>query len=203
MLDKTCNQCGKEITKGKFCKECIKMQMKKRNPIIIIVSIITAIVVGTFTFISGINSGSIQDQNDNEITNNSDIQIFNVGDTIELNGYILKVNQVGYIEGNEFFQPKTGNVFFGIDCTLENRTDVVQHISSVMMFDVVDSNGRSYDQSIAAMTVLSNAGNLDGDLQPGRMMSGIYAIEIPIDTVGLELEFSDPFMNGIAVFKLN
>jgi hypothetical protein len=62
-----------------------------------------------------------------------------------------------------------------------------------MLFTIVDKDGRSLDQDIFADT----KGKLDGEIQPGRKMSGEYAVQVPKKGIsGLELEFSSSFWSG-------
>ncbi|WP_084485336.1 DUF4352 domain-containing protein [Clostridium bornimense] len=54
--------------------------------------------------------------------------------------YTSIINNVYKVESdNQFAQPKEGNQFLAVYCTLENISDKDQVVSSIMMFKVVDS----------------------------------------------------------------
>ncbi|MBU3154771.1 DUF4352 domain-containing protein [Clostridium estertheticum] len=128
---------------------------------------------------------------------------FKVGDNVKLKNYNVKVNKVYTVEGDEYTKPAEGNEFLAIDCTVENTSSTEQSISSIMMFKVVDKDGRAKDISIMGITA-SKAGQLDGKVGAGRKMSGVYAVEVPKGTKGLELEFNASFLSsGQLVVKLN
>ena len=111
--------------------------------------------------------------------------IYQVGDTIQLKNYKVTVNGLRTGMGNDFWKPKDGNEFLYIDCTVENTSDKEQAVSSIMMFKVVDGDGRSLSQSLAP----DANGQLDGSVGVGRKIAGEYVVEVPQGKTGLELEF--------------
>lgn len=130
-------------------------------------------------------------------------QLFKVGDVVELKNFKVTVNKVYNVKGDEFSKPKDGNEFLAIDCTLENISDKDQAVSSIMMFKVVDKDGRAAEYSITGQ-VAAKAGQLDGTIAPGRKLTGVYVVEVPKGATGLELEFDSSFIAGTKVIvKLN
>lgn len=115
----------------------------------------------------------------------------------------VKVNKVYVVKGDEYTKPADGKEFLGIDCTIENISDVEQAVSSIMMFKVVDQDGRAQEMSLMG-TMAAKGGQLDGTIGAGRKMTGVYAVEVAKGTKGLELEFdSSLFSTGQVIVELN
>lgn len=144
-------------------------------------------------------SSSIENQvNNNE--NEKNIDVFKVGDTVKIDNFNVRVNKVSTSNGGEFIKPKKGNEYLKIDITLENISNESQAVSSILMFKVVDKDGRAYNQAI----IENQKGQLDGELGKGRKMTGEYVVEVPKGTKNLELEFdSSVISKGQVVIKLN
>lgn len=123
---------------------------------------------------------------------------FKVGDVVELKNYKVTVNKVYEVAGDEYTKPKDGNVFLAVDCTVENISKESQSISSIMMFKVVDKDGRQCEYSITGVTA-AKAGQLDGEVGAGRKITGAYVIEVPKGQTGLELEFDGSLLSGSQV----
>lgn len=125
-------------------------------------------------------------------------EVFNIGDTIELDKFKITVNEVKTTNGSDFIKPQEGNEFLYVDATVENISDKEQTVSSVLMFKVVDKDGRAMKQ-----TIVENAnGQLDGTIGPGRKMTGEYVVEVPKDATGLELQFDSSLGGNQVVVKL-
>ncbi|EGT0001093.1 DUF4352 domain-containing protein [Clostridium perfringens] len=119
-------------------------------------------------------------------------ETFKVGDTVKTKDFNITVNKVTTSDGGEFIKPQDGNEFLKVDITVENISDKSQNVSSVMMFKVVDKDGRSYDQSFTE----NQNGQLDGEVGAGRKMSGEYIVEVPKGSTGLQLEFNSSLLSG-------
>lgn len=119
-------------------------------------------------------------------------QIFNVGDKIQLKDFNVTINSIRTDYGNEYFKPKDGNEYFYVDCTVENISNETQTLSSMLMFDIRDSDGRRCNQAIS---VTAN-GQLDGTMSVGQKITGEYAVEIPSGKTGMQLMFNSSFLNS-------
>lgn len=138
-----------------------------------------------------------------EKTNENQTKTYKVGETVELKNFKVTVNKVYSVAGDEFTKPKEGNEFIAVDCTLENISKNPQGVSSILMFKVVDSDGRAAEYSLEGL-LASKAGQLDGEIAPGRKMTGAYVVEVPKGKKGLELEFDSSFLtSGQVIVKLN
>lgn len=143
----------------------------------------------------------VEDQNQKqEQQQESKVETFKVGDTIQTKDFKITVNKVETSEGGEFVKPKDGNEFIKADITIENTSKEEQNVSSMIMFKVVDKDGRSYNQAI----VEDQNGQLDGKVAPGRKMTGEYVVEVPKGATGLQLEFDSSLLNsGQVIVDLN
>ncbi|EJP6471726.1 DUF4352 domain-containing protein [Clostridium sp. L74] len=128
---------------------------------------------------------------------------FKVGDVVELKDLKVTVNKVYNVAGDEFNKPKDGNEYIAADITLENTGKEEKAVSSIMMFKIVDKDGRQCEYSITGLAA-AKAGQMDGTLGAGRKMTGAYVVEVPKGTTGLELEFdSSLLLGGQVIVKLN
>ncbi|MGL5153055.1 MAG: DUF4352 domain-containing protein [Clostridium sp.] len=195
-----CKACGNEVAKGSKCPSCGK---DSRN-FFMKHKVLTGILV--ILLIGGVGSASSEGgsvEGDSSQVSSNENKSYNVSDVVELKGLNFVVNKVYTVEGDEFTKPKDGNEYIAIDCTVENTSNEEKAISSIMMFKVVDSDGRACDYSLMGLTA-AKAGQLDGNVGAGRKMSGVYVVEVPKGTKGLEMEFSASLISGNqVVVKLN
>lgn len=169
--------------------------------------LIAIIVVGGIAAGSGEDKAKKVSSNENiktsskeEVKESKKTETFKVGDTIEIKDFKVTVNKVTTSSGGEFLKPKDGNEFLNVDITLDNISDQAQHVSSILMFKVVDKDGRAYSQAITE----NQNGQLDGEIGAGRKMTGEYVVEVPKGTVGLQLEFDSSLLSsGQVVVDLN
>lgn len=195
-----CKSCGNEIASN--AKACPKCGAKNSKPFYkkiwfwVLVVIIIAAIAG-----SGSNKPKLVSEDKPIVTKeekSSKEEVFNIGDTIELDKFKITVNEVKTTNGSDFIKPQEGNEFLYVDATVENISDKEQTVSSVLMFKVVDKDGRAMKQ-----TIVENAnGQLDGTIGPGRKMTGEYVVEVPKDATGLELQFDSSLGGNQVVVKL-
>ena len=167
-----------------------------------LVVLLSAIVIsGALVGCGSDTPKKVEDQNQKqEQQQESKVETFKVGDTIQTKDFKITVNKVETSEGGEFVKPKDGNEFIKVDITIENTSKEEQNISSMIMFKVVDKDGRSYNQAI----VEDQNGQLDGKVAPGRKMTGEYVVEVPKGATGLQLEFDSSLLNsGQVIVDLN
>lgn len=130
----------------------------------------------------------------------SKTQIFKIGDVVKLKDYKVTVNKIRTDNGGEISKPKDGDQYLYVDCTIENISNEQKSISSVMMFKVEDSDGRSYEQTIPE----HQNGQLDGNVSAGQKMTGEYVCEVPQGKTGLKLVFDGSlFTGGQIIVQLN
>ncbi|UYC93795.1 DUF4352 domain-containing protein [Clostridium perfringens] len=171
--------------------------MKKGLVVLLSAMVISGVLVGC----GSDTPKKVEDQNQKqEQQQESKVETFKVGDTIQTKDFKITVNKVETSEGGEFVKPKDGNEFIKADITIENISKEEQNVSSMIMFKVVDKDGRSYNQAI----VEDQNGQLDGKVAPGRKMTGEYVVEVPKGATGLQLEFDSSLLNsGQVIVDLN
>ncbi|AVQ46018.1 DUF4352 domain-containing protein [Clostridium botulinum] len=151
----------------------------------------------------GQTSAKIQDKSTETSTETNKSKVFKIGDVVKLKDFKVTVNKLYKVKGDELSQPQPGNEFIAVDCSVENISDEQQAVSSVMMFKVVDKDGRECEESIGGLTA-AKAGQMDGEIGPGRKITGVYVVEVPKGTTGLELEFNGSLLlGGQVIVKLN
>lgn len=205
-----CKACGQKIAKGTKCVHCGKDQRNFLAKHKVLTGLAVIIVIGVIAN-SGNSKPTLVEPTATKpaVTEKAVVatpapvvdKSFKVGDTVKLNNYTVKVNKASVIKStNEFIVPKAGKEFFAVDCIITNTSDVEQTISSIMMFKVVDKDGRACEYAMTA----EGGGQLDGTIGVGRKMTGIYTVEAPKGAKGLELEFDGSlFSTGQVIVKLN
>jgi len=113
-------------------------------------------------------------------------QIFAIGDAAEIEGFRITVNKTRTWRGDQWNNPGEGHVWFIVESTLENTSPTASlTVWSWDNFQLVDEDGRckGYATNVGA------TGTLDGDIAPGRRMTGEISWAVPVGTKGLELVF--------------
>ncbi|EHK2355252.1 DUF4352 domain-containing protein [Clostridium perfringens] len=168
--------------------------MKKGLVVLLSAMVISSAFIGCGSDTPKKVEGQKQEQQEQQV------ETFKVGDTIQTKDFKITVNKVETSEGGEFVKPKDGNEFIKVDITIENTSKEEQNVSSMIMFKVVDKDGRSYNQAI----VEDQNGQLDGKVAPGRKMTGEYVVEVPKGATGLQLEFDSSLLtSGQVIVDLN
>ncbi|AZV59159.1 DUF4352 domain-containing protein [Clostridium sp. AWRP] len=148
-------------------------------------------------------STSANSQAQKEESKKNETKTFKVGDVVQLKDYKITVNKVYNVSETDMDKPKDGNEFIAVDCTVENISKEQKTVSSIAMFKVVDKDGRQCEYSLTGQSA-ANAGQLDGDVGAGRKITGVYVVEVPKGTTGLELEFDASLISsGQVIVKLN
>ena len=130
------------------------------------------ILIISIILLAGCSADPTPSDNDNN-NQNEPPKEYVVGNVQEDSGISIKVNSTRVSQGNEYFKPEQGKVFFIIDITLENKTDEEVSISSLLSFELKDADGR--DQEISIFADLN--GSLDGKILPNEKMTGEIAYE--------------------------
>ncbi|GAA0069682.1 DUF4352 domain-containing protein [Clostridium sardiniense] len=170
--------------------------------LIVVIIIIGAVQAGSNkpTKVDGSSNTASNSSDNSKKEKSNETQTFKVGDTIQTKDFKIKVNKITTSNGSEFVKPQKGNEFVKVDVTVENTSKEEQAVSSVMMFKVVDKDGRSCNQAITE----NQKGQLDGKVAPGRKITGEYIVEAPKGEKGLELQFDSSLLSsGQVIVKLN
>ncbi len=160
----------------------------KHKMICIILALIVLGVIGTT-----ISGGENQPAKGGQSKSTSTAKTFKIGDVIQLKNSKFEVNKIRTGNGISGMEPPTGKEYFYVDCTIQNISTEEQTVSSILMFKVQDSDGRSYDLA----TPGDQNGHLDGKIGVGKKISGEYVVEAPKSKTGLQLVFdSSVFSTG-------
>lgn len=123
------------------------------------------------------DSGNSKEETPKEETPKEESKDFAVGDLIEGKGYTFKINSVREQEPTDFVKPNEGEKLFVLDITLENKSDEEMAVSSLMSFQLKDSDGRSKDYILN----IEQDGQLDGSVLAGEKMSGEITYSVAAD----------------------
>lgn len=117
---------------------------------------------------------------------------FKAGDQVKVGDtYVVTVNSVKTSEGDDVFQPKSGNVFLIVDVTVKNVSSKEQDLSSILQFTLKDATGQKYDE-----TIVSNATAPDGKVEAGDQVRGQLAYEVPAAQKSFTLAFEADIISG-------
>jgi len=116
------------------------------------------------------------------------LKTYEIGDTIEIGAFVIKVNSIRMAEKEEWDMLEEGYIYLLVDISIENTGTQEAYIDTYYNFRLVDKNGRNYEFVWA-----ENAkGRVDGNLGAGRKIAGELSYGIPNDIKEFELEISDP-----------
>ena len=132
------------------------------------------------------------------------LQAFDVGEKATMNKFAMTVNSVRTTDGRDSRVRATllpdGNVYLLVDVTLENISDETEFVSSRMLMNLFDSNGKT--QRWAQFP--DSHGTIDGKIPPGRERQGELVWEVHEGSVGLKLVFDETaFAVGEVVIAKN
>jgi hypothetical protein len=108
-------------------------------------------------------------------------QVVKVGDT-----WNVTVNSAKTSKGSGFSTPqKAGDVFLVFSITVKNLSSQEQTISSALSFNLLDSTGQKYTE-----TIYPDAGaTLDGKVAAGSLLKGSIVYEVPASMHQFTLSF--------------
>lgn len=124
---------------------------------------------------------------------------FGINETATFKTLKFTATEIKSSKGSGFSKPSDGNIFVGVNFTIENISNENQNISSMLLFEAYADNAK------ASMSLFSDFGStLDGTITPENSLTGFYAVEIPTDSKKLELHVkSDWLGSGMAVFEFD
>lgn len=126
-------------------------------------------------------------------------ETFSIGDKVKMGDFYITVKKAYFYEGSKWNKPGDGVKWLVLDIELENHTNDPQNVSSLLMFDLYDSDNYSCDIAINT----DEKGSINGELGPGRKMAGEITFKVPNDKSSFELIFEpEPFAKGQAVFEI-
>lgn len=129
-------------------------------------------------------------------------EVFAVGDLVELGDWQVRVHGVtDPVEStNSVITPAPGTRWVAVDAEVTNTGSEPETVSSLVCFEIVDDQNRSY-----TMTITGEEGPAppDGEVAPGASRRGTMTYEVPADAAGLRLTFQcDLLSTGSATIAL-
>lgn len=199
-----CKHCYKMIDDGsEFCRYCGQSQNKKPKK-----SIgagkgigITLLCVFMFIFLIGVLGSSDSepqkvDASDFPGTHEETTvpSSFSKGDTVLLDGVMVKLQSITESNGSDFLAPEPGNVFLLCEFIIENYSDSDIVVSSLMCFEAyVDDYATNMSLSATAS---GKHNQLDGTVASGKKMNGAIGFEVPAGWSEIEIRFTPDFWSG-------
>ena len=220
-----CKNCGKELDEEKDLKEekvCPHCGAKQEKETKVIVNVTDArkkklsplmkgvigliCVLTLISVVSGI--GGAGDLPTKEIggnpTNSSTMAetTFRLNETAVFRNLKITATEIKTSYGDTYFGASEGNIYIGINFTIENISNENVTISSILLFDAY-VDGIKCEYSLFANTAF-DGNSLDGDLAPGKKLVGYYATEIPEVWDEFELQVkSNYWSSSKAIFKFS
>ena len=199
---KLCKHCKTPIPKdAKVCPNCRKKQGGVGKWIIIgviVVILLAALFGGGNDKPKKVENSKVestqQDEKKSEEpktdVNTEEVKdIFEVGETAELND--VQVTLLSYKEskGSEYNKPSDGNVFLMAEFEIVNNSDSEMNVSSVMSFEAYADD---YSLIYSFGALMDNEDRqMDGTIAAGKKMKGYIGYEVPKDWSTVEIHFTD------------
>lgn len=120
-------------------------------------------------------------------------ETFSLNETAVFNNLKFTATEIKESNGESFFTPESGNVFVGVNFTIENTSDEEQDISSILLFDAYSDDVKC-DYSFTAACAFGDT--LDGSIAPGKKMVGWYAVEVPQNWQSVEMHVSSDWLSN-------
>ena len=121
-------------------------------------------------------------------------EVFTTGDTAVFNTLKITANELKEVKSdkNGFSSAAEGKIFTGINFTAENISGESQTVSSLMLFEAY-VDGTKCDFSFSAATAFPE-GTIDGEVAPGKKITGWYTLELPENRTKLELHIAGSWL---------
>jgi len=134
-----------------------------------------------------------------ETEEKAETNIFEIGDTFKIGDLQFTINSARTSETDKYStEPSEEDyTFLFIDTTIENLGSKSIDIYPQDYLRLVDKNGRNYNFAWA-----EGEGSIQGNLAPGRKISGEQSYGIPKDINEYELEVSGLFESEVAIVRI-
>lgn len=117
---------------------------------------------------------------------------FKVGDQVKVGTtWLITVNSAKTNTGDDFSQPKQGNIYVVVDVTMKNLSSQEQDVSSLGQFTFKDATGQQYNETI---TDIGQAP--DGKVAAGDLLRGQLVYEVPTAQHQFTLAFANDILSS-------
>ncbi|HEY3994029.1 MAG TPA: DUF4352 domain-containing protein [Ktedonobacteraceae bacterium] len=132
------------------------------------------------------NAGSTQTGQATSVPPTNASHAYNVGQSAPLDGWVVTVNSVKTTQSGAYGSLKAGDTLLELDVSVKNETGSAQVFSSLLSFQLKDTSGQSYNE-----TIVSNVPNApDGNVANGSPTRGTLAYEVPSSIKSYTLDFT-------------
>lgn len=178
------------------------MQTSRLRSLAALAAILIAVIAAAAST-SDENTAKKVDGETGETSDATGDEVFKVGDKVELGDWQIVVHAVTdpVVPTNEFITPDEGNRWVTVDTEVFNQSSEPSSVSSILCFELQDSENRNYDITI---TSESTTASLDGEVDAGASRRGDLSFEVPEAATGLKLRFKcELFSSGTATIELS
>ncbi len=98
-----------------------------------------------------------------------------IGQPVQVGDWLVTINSVKTSKGSDLSIPKSGNTYLIVDVTVKNTSSTNQDVSSLIQFNLKDSTGLAYTETITDFTR-----SPDGAVTPGSLLRGQIVFEVPL-----------------------
>lgn len=151
------------------------------------------------------NSSSLNNNNSTSDTNTTAVPTtnhYNQTDAVQVgNVYDIEIISAKTSPGSGYNTPqKSGDVFLVLVVKVKNISSQEQAISSILNFTLLDTNGQKYNETID----MDAGATLDGKVEPGSLLQGSIAYEVPATVKSFTLAFeASIFAQGQVIWNVN
>lgn len=180
--------------------------MSKRRIFVFALVICIAAVVILACGESSNNTGTASNSGSSSSSSSSPTQApanqhFKVGQQVKVGStWMVTVDSVKTSTGSTYNTPKAGNVFMVVTVSVKNMSSQEQNVSSLVQFNLQDSTGQKYTE-----TIDTDAGaTLDGKVEAGSPLKGVIVYEVPKSMHSYQFSFqSDITSDGQTLWDLS
>ena len=133
-------------------------------------------------------------ENKETVIEEQKVQKFSLNETAVFETLKITATEIKESNGKSFFEADAGNVFVGINFTIENISDEEQSVSSILLF-VAYVDDVSCDYSFSA-GVAFDSKSVDGTIAPGKKLVGYYTVEVPENWRKIELDVKADWLSS-------
>ena len=145
-------------------------------------------------------SASVEATTDTTTVETTLQQVYNVGDSVDLNGKVVTVTGFEKSNGNDYDKPKDGMEYIIVSLEIKNNgTDKITYNP----FDFKMQNSKGQITSMGFTTVDTKTALSSGELASGGEVEGTVTFEQLKDDPGLVLIYQANILNENEVIKFN
>ncbi len=186
--------------------------MKKALKIFLIIFIVGAVLNSISSNSSKTTTQNLNTQNNQQKTQTDQAskdkqdeqeKIYSINDEIDLDKYILKLEDIDISYGSQFLKPKSGKKWVNLKFTVKNKTDKSIYVDIATNTYLMDSEGHQYNWTSTDKTMQDDE-LLISEFMPKAIKTGWIGFSVPKEVNELTIYHQyDTFNNKIVKIKIN